>query len=405
MSKQNLIFTAGPKSQFFEQIWIRDTCLSIINIMAKKYPIEAYNTLNLIFEFQKKDGLFPIRIEGNRHWMKYIPILRNLKFLINRKYPRPIYTNRLNSPFPRDDIPMVILASQEIFHLLSQDEKQMEIRWQQMVKAIEKEESFQKDGLVYGTRFQDWVDSIHRKGKLSNINILFYRALEAMSSMAKQMGKTEESQKYADKMKDYKEKIIDLFWHEDGYFKAGSRDFRFDSFSNILATLFLINPQQAVKIQNNIVIKNVMQNGLLKNFDRSYPQDIISKIVKLGKMEDYHNHYSWPWVTCMNIIAKLKIAADHPDDKMKKRFKSEALEDFIRISDIFNQDQGIYEILDDETELPVEKNYNLWLFKLSSYKSSPDFLIATTVYLQAMEKLSELGLIQVHKDTIKISSF
>lgn len=310
--------------------------------------------------------------------------------------------NRLRSPFPRDDIPMVILASYELFPLLSQDENLMKIRWEQMVKAIEKEITFEKNGLVSGVKFQDWVDSIHRKGKLSNINILFYQALRGMARMAEHLGKQEEQKYYLSKAKELKEKIMQAFWHEDGFIKAGSQDSRFDTFSNILGTLYLVTPEQAVQIQNNIIKKNMIQNSLLKNFDRPYPQDVISKIVKLGKMEDYHNHYSWPWVTCMNIIAKLKIVSEHSDEKIRQCFKSEALEDFINISQLFNEDKGVYEIVDEETDLPIQRKYNFLFFEVSSYNSSPDFLIAATVYLEVLEKLVELKIVKIENNEIKI---
>jgi glycogen debranching enzyme len=391
LAKQDLIFTAGPKSHFYEQIWTRDTSLSIINIIAEKYPIQAFNTLNLLFDYQKVDGTLPVRIEGNRHWMHFVPGFRNVNFLINRKKPFAVYTNRLHSPEPRDDIPMTIIAWQSLFHLLMQDEELLEKRWQQMLKAVQKEESFERNGLIHGERFQDWVDSIHRKGKLSNINILFYRALEAMWKMAKQINKREDAMMFAEKTEIYKEKIMQTFW-EDKYFKAGTQDNRFDSFANILATLFLVSPDKAVKIQDSIIEKKLIQNGLLRNFDRPYPADYISKFVKLGKMEDYHNHYSWPWITSMNIIAKLKIAKDHPNLGIKKRFQSEAIEDFIKVSEVFKE-YGFCEILDEKTELPVDKHYHFGLFEISSYKSSPDFLISATVYLQALEKLSSAGLI------------
>lgn len=392
LADQDLIFTAGPKSQFYEQIWTRDSSLSILNIMAHKYPFESFNTLNLIFEYQKKDGTLPIRIENNRHWLHYVPIVREIDLIVKRKKPFPVYFNRLNSPEPRDDIPMAVLATQEVFQIICQNEGLLALRWEQLERAIKKEESFQKDGLVSGVQFQDWVDSIHRKGKLSNINILFYRSLEAMASMAKIQGKTADAEKYLQKTKDYKEKIMATFWHPDGYFKAGSRDSRFDSFANILGSLYLIDPDQAIKVQDNIIAKSMLHAGLLKNFDRPYQADIISKVVKLGKMEDYHNHYSWPWITCMNVIAKLKIAHDHSDDKIKERFKTEALADFIRVSQIIKE-QGACEIIDDQTNLPVEKHYHFGIFEVSSYKSSPDFLICATVYLQALEKLQHLKLI------------
>lgn len=296
---------------------------------------------------------------------------------------------------------MSLIAWQELFPLLCQDEQLLNLRWQQMLKAVKKETSFEKDGLVSGVRFQDWVDSIHRKGKLSNINILFCRAQEAMWQMAKQLGNTQEAEIFARKMQDYKQKIMASFWDEEGYLKAGSQDNRFDTFANILATLYLISPEQAVKIQDSIKAKQMVQNGLLRNFDQPYPTDLISKFVKLGKMEDYHNHYSWPWVTCMNIIAKLKIAKDHYDSHISHRFRTEALNDFIRVSEIF-KDYGFCEILDDETKRPVQENYNLWFFKVSSYKSSPDFLISATIYLQAMDKLAELKLINIADDKIII---
>lgn len=398
LTKDRMIFTAGPKSQFYDQIWIRDACLSIINIIAKKYPREALNTLDEIFKYQKEDGTLPVRIEGIRLWVCYVPFLRNLKFILSRKKPKALYANRVYSPIPRDTIPMAILASSEMFYFLHEDDNFLLSRWNQMVKAIEKEESFEKNGLISGIRYQDWVDSINRKGKLANVNILFYQALKAMAKMANDLGKINESNDYLQKAHDYRERIMRKFWEKEGHFRAGDKDGRFDTFANIIGSLFVATPEQAVKIQDNLKEKRIYHNGLLKNFDQLYPEDYISRVIRIGNMEGYHNLYSWPWITCLNIVAKLEIVRKHQDEKIKDRFKKEALEDFIQISKILNNDGGVYEILDNITERPVNRWFDLWLFKISSYKSSPDFLNSATAYLKAMEELAQLNLIKISKD-------
>jgi len=395
--QKSVIHTAGPESQFHNEIWMRDTAFAILNILAEEQPEIVLSTLEEIFKHQREDGALPLRLEKVRHWARYIPILNRIPSIVNREEPYAVYENVSLALPARDTVPTAILAVFELYRKSTEGKEFAKQRWEQMKKSLDREASFMKDGLISGDKLQDWADSIMRSGKLSDVNILYYRALRGMSVMARDFGsdggedKTQydkDAASFKEQAEQLRQKIMDMFWDDEkGCFKAGENDERLDTVSNIMAILFVVSPEKAVLIEESIERSVTAESGLLKNFDVEYPESMIAGRYKLGRIVEYHNSNAWPWVTCMNILAEIKIAKEHRDPKIRRRFKDKAIADFIRISKIFAQNGDTHEILDPMEAKPIHSK----LGPITLYRSSPSFLGSAASYAAVVKALRDAG--------------
>ena len=233
---------------------------------------------------------------------------------------------------------------------------------------------------------QDWADSISRGGKLATVNGIYLHALREMTYVAANCGMDEMAAKYADRYEHVRTSYLTTFWDDAlGYIKAAADDNRIDAMANIYACLYHLGPAQCVRVQENLQ-KLVAPNLLLKNFNTPYPASMVALRYKVAGIPGYHNSYTWPWVTCENILAKLKIARNHPELQTRIRFFHEAQGDFVIVTENHTTNGDFYEVVDAETGKPVSSRF----FGLKLYVSALGFMSSITTYIAAEEELEQV---------------
>ncbi|HEY4494925.1 MAG TPA: amylo-alpha-1,6-glucosidase [Candidatus Paceibacterota bacterium] len=356
--------SAGSRENFYEQVWTRDFAHAAGNYFAAENLRALKDSLETIFRNQRNDGCFPYKVEKRYALLQIIPkigpgLAKKLFDLVEVKLKhraeRPLYEGEEFSG-AEDTIPVVIIAVGEFFLSSEEGRKFAKNHFGQVKRAIDyfREKTDMGDGLVKVTRDNpDWADSLYRKGKLGTINVLWARSLRFMAFISKQLGYENETQSYRDEYRKVKSGVMrKLYNKKEGYFRAKEGDDRIDAVASIFGALYLLNPEEAVRVEENLKQRLRHRSGL-KNFDPPYPKKEIFWVHKLLGHEGYHNEFVWPWVACQNIQVKIKIALKHPDEAVRSQYKAEAVNDLVDTAKLFKDAGGAYEIFHPDDRKPA----------------------------------------------------
>lgn len=389
--------TSDPKGNFYKQVWTRDLGHAVGNYFANKKPKAAADSFKTVFKHQREDGMLPFRVEKVYGLLKVLPIVRILAqplfSLIQKRIrkvdERPRYEGQSGSS-AQDTVPTTIIAIGEFFINSPEGREFVKEHYDQITKAVDffRGKADPRDDLISVKKGNaDWADSIMRAGKLGNINVWWARSLRLMEFMANDLGREEDAEKYRNEFHRVKNNLIEkLYNREEGYFRAEEGKNRVDTVASIFGSLYLLNPTEAAKVQETLKLRMKTSIGL-KNFDPPYTDKEIDWKLRLGGHGGYHNEYVWPWVTCQNIQAKIKIALQHPDQNVKNKYKEEAIKDLTDMARLFKETGGAYEIYDPKTNKPATSKR----FFISTYNSQKDIMGNLAAYQGAYNQLEKLG--------------
>lgn len=387
------IFPASdPKENFYEQIWTRDFAHASGNFFETQNPQAVKDSLETIFSHQKENGMLPLRVEKQYMMLKLTPFLRGLakpafnliEKRIKGRGERPVYEGQDFSG-AEDTVPAAIIAAGEFFVTSQEGRKFAEENFDKLKLALDFFETKvdPADGLAsVKTKNSDWLDSIKRTGKLGGINVLWARSLKMMSFMASQLGKDEDAHEYREKFQKTKAGIMEKLYDKEGaYFRAEEGTNRIEATASIFGSLYLLGPKECARVQATLKSRLKTPSGL-KNFDPPYPRKQVLTPHKLIGLSGYQNEFVWPWVTCQNIQAKIKIAQEHQDSVVRDRFKKEAVEDLLDMTKLFKDAGGAYEIFEPDSRKPAIKRF---------YKPPKNIMGNLAAYEGAHLQMKELG--------------
>ena len=390
--------SAGKDENFYEQVWSRDFAHAVGNYFAQANPEAAKDSLETVFRNQRGDGALPFKVEKRFMLIQFLPKIgpRLAKTLFNliegkikHKSERPLYEGQEFSG-AEDTVPAVIIAAGEFF-LNSEKGKEFGAKhFDQMKKAIDffRNKTDPEDGLAIAKNDNpDWADSLHRKGKLGNINVLWARSLRLMEFMARRLDRVEDADAYRQEYQKVKENILEkIYDKKEGYFRAKEGEERLDTVASIFGALYLLNYQEAVRVEENLE-KRVRHSSGLQNFSPPYSLKEIFGAHRLFNHEGYHNEFVWPWVTCENIQVKIKIALQHPDEKVRNQYKKEAIDDLLQMSELFKQAGGAYEVFRPDEPVPASTK----TLGITTYSPPKNLMGNLAAYQGAYMQLKKLG--------------
>ena len=382
---------SDPKENFYRQIWTRDFAHASGNYFADKEPRAIADSLTTILKHQREDGMLPLRVEKEYLLLKVSPLRFLAKPLFNLiekgirgRDERPVYEGQDFSS-AQDTVPTAINAIGEFFINSQEGKEFVKNHFDQIKKSVDffRGKADPKDGLISVKKGNaDWADSINRQGKLGNINVLWARSLRLMEFMAKNIGRDEDAKNYREEFHKVKDNLLEkLYNKEEGYFRAEEGKDRIDTVASVFGSLYLLNPTEAAKVQETLEQRVKTPSGL-KNFDPPYPKDRILPILRLIGHGGYHNEDIWPWVTCQNIQAKIKIGLNHPDENVRKQYKEESVNDLADMADLFEKAGGAYEIFRPNNRKPAIKMF---------YKPPKNIMGNRAAYQGAYQQLKKLG--------------
>lgn len=387
------VFPASdPKENFYEQIWTRDLGHAAGNYFVNKEPKAVADSFNTLFKYQREDGMLPLRIEKEYLLLKVFPGMRSLakpifnliEKRIKGRNERPVYEGQDFSS-AQDTVPTTLVAIGEFFINSPEGKDFVKKHFDQIKKAADffRGKSDPEDNLIDVKKSNaDWADSIIRGGKLGNINIWWARSLRMMEFMANSLGREEDAKNYKEEFRKVKNSIIEkLYNKEQGYFRAKEGENRMDTVASVFGSLYLLGPKEAAKVQETLKQRVKRASGL-KNFDPPYPNKQIMLPLRIIGHGGYHNEYVWPWITCQNIQAKIKIALQHPEENIRSQYKKEAVTDLADMAKLFKEAGGAYEIFDPNTRKPPKERF---------YTPPKNIMGNLAAYQGAYLQLKELG--------------
>jgi len=290
-------------------------------------------------------------------------------------------------------VPTTLIAIGEFYINSPEGKKFVKEHYDQIKKAVDffQTKSDPSDGLISVKKGNaDWADSINRGGKLGNINVWWARSLRMLEFMANDMGNEEDSEKYRDQFHQVKKEIMEkLYNKEESYFRAEEGKERVDSVASVFGSLYLLNPAEAAKVQATLKRRMETSAGL-KNFDPPYPDSQIMWPLRAIGHGGYHNKDIWPWVTCQNIQAKIKIALQHPEENVRSQYKQEAVADLANMAELFKDAGGAYEIFNPDTRQPATKKR----LGITTYQPPKNIMGNMAAYQGAYNQLKDLGWIE-----------
>ena len=401
--------SAKSDSNFFNQVYARDSAHAICSYFAEAHPEAAECSLATLFKFQREDGAIPLRVEREFQLVELTPGLRRFSKQIFNLVQRKLKGKEEHPVFEggdcgvsgaEDTIPLVLIAAGEFFAVSPKGRifGQNQFGRLQHAAAFFQTKTDPSDGLAVITRMNpDWADSLNRKGKLGGINVWWARSLKAMELMARSIGRDGDAKRFRENFRRTKQSILEKLYAPEGYFRAEECDNRIDTVASIFGALYLLSPVEASKVVKTLDSCVRKATGL-QNFAPPYPAGNIalshrawSLLARLKQvatrkeesgMDDYHNRFVWPWVTCQSIQVKIKIANEHTEESIRAEFKYEALEDLARVSNILQRAGGPYEILDPDEERPA---------RIVAYTPQSNFLGTMAAYQGVYRRAKRLG--------------
>ena len=164
--------------------------------------------------------------------------------------------------------------------------KEMLPRMQTLMDYVESR--LNEDGLAEGKPddwiFVDWTDfPMHKRGTLCFEQILFCKALEAMSRCAEVVKEDSVSSKYAEKAASLRRKIKDLFWDEEqhAYLHAiedGEINSQITKFPNMFAIIYGIADEDECRQIIEHVMLNPSVNAITTPYMRFYELEALCKM-------------------------------------------------------------------------------------------------------------------------------
>jgi hypothetical protein len=405
------IFPSADRDEnFYNQVWSRDLSHAAGNYFGQKNPKAVTDSLETIFKYQKPNGMLPLRVEREYLMMKLVPGLRKfsrptfnfLETRLRNRKERPIFEGGdWGAAGAEDTIPSILVEIGEFFKTCKEGKQFAKDNFYKIEKAVDffREKTDQEDGLAIMTRDNpDWADTLKRGGKLGGINVLWARGLRIMEFMSRQLGYEDAADKYDKEFMRVKKSVIEKLYNAtEGYFRAKEGEDRVDATASIFGALYLLGPNEAVKVEETLK-KRVLRNSGLQNFDPPYVSKeifwwhrLMGKLAVIkgkltGKKEhginSYHNKFVWPWVTCQNIQVKIKIASSHKDKLVRSQYKKEAVQDFLKMTQLFEKLGGAYEVVDPEKSEPAN---------IMFYKPPKNFMGSLSAYQGAYSQLKKLG--------------
>lgn len=401
--------SAKSDSNFFNQVYARDSAHAICSYFAEAHPEAAECSLATLFKFQREDGAIPLRVEREFQLVELTPGLKRFSKQIFNLVQRKLKGKEEHPVFEggdcgvsgaEDTIPLVLIAAGEFFSTSQKGRSFGENQFGrfQRAAAFFQTKIDPSDGLAVITRMNpDWADSLNRKGKLGGINVWWARSLKAMELMAKSIGRDDDARSFREDYDRTKQSIMEKLYAPEGYFRAKEGDDRIDTVASIFGALYLLSPVEAIKVVKTLDGRVRKITGL-QNFDPPYPVGDIAlshrawsllariKHIATGReesgMDDYHNRFVWPWVTCQSIQVKIKIATGHPEESIRAKFKCEVVEDLARVSDSLRTAGGPYEILDPYEARPA---------RIVAYTPQSNFLGTMAAYQGVYRRAKRLG--------------
>lgn len=287
----------------FNAYWARDGLWAAFGALALNDVGQARAELELLARYQLPSGVVPVRVEFVGHHFTGYNTLRS----------RPKVVGRAGGLFrdPVDPAALFAVVLNEYFATTADGQGTARLlatagRALQWVGTQDRD----GDALVETHFLADWMDSIMKRPKVFNVNVIYWAGLRAFSAVARAVGDEALATRGAATAEAVGAQLQSLFWNGQYFvdWVHGPRRGHFSSDGNIAAIFFgLATEDQARRILDYIASRKLDAATPLQTCDPVYPWWQVYPMYYLAGIPDYHRTLVWPWLGTLNAINKARL--------------------------------------------------------------------------------------------------
>lgn len=375
---QNCLLTNGLSKEVlnagyrnFRESWARDFGFATYGLLTLGQFATIKGTLEAFFWHQTDDGQFPVKLHSidvlTRFFYSLFEREQPLEVMLKPKFITGHGTSSL------DGQALLVIAAQN-YAREAEDTDFLRYHWSQLKLAVQWLQIHRKPGeiLLHQFAYSDWADSVARRGRVLYTNVVYWKALTAMSEAATSLDVKQQAEFYAKEAEQVLQAIQAYFWRPDlGYFVTSARLNQLSSDGNLLAIAWeLASPEQAESILKVMAEARMAEPVPTRVAYPSYPRSLIAVENILGGMANYHTEAAWLWIGAWHVVALIK--ADHIDEAQKL---------IARITEIIVRDKQVNEAYRPDgkplssiwykSESPLTWNAGMVLYAFKVFEAHP----------------------------------
>lgn len=313
----------------FNAYWARDGLWAVFGALALGDTAQARAQLEMFARYQAPSGSIPVRVEFVGHHLTGYNTLRS----------RPKAVGRAGGIFrdPADTAALFVVALHE--YLVATDERTTCARVLPAAAAALawlRSKDRDGDGLIETYYLADWMDSIMKRGKVFNINVIYYAGLRAFAALARATGDEAAAAIASHEADAVRARLTAVFWNGEYFvdWVNGRRRGGFSSDGNVSAIFFgAAAENQARRILAHIAARNLDVLTPLRTCDPVYRWWQVLPMYYLAGIADYHRTLIWPWLGTLNAVNKARLGD-----------RAAAVRDLERIGALFVQSGAANEV-------------------------------------------------------------
>lgn len=365
---EKLVLCAGLRN--FREPWARDFGFASYGLLAIHEDQVVKECLELFLHFQRPSGQFPVKIHSTSVLDRYIHSLLGREQPIQKPL-RPKYVTAHNT-ISLDGNCLLVIACLR-YARQTGDIAFAKANWGHLRQALNwlEDHTHKDDGLLHQAAFTDWADSVGRTGRILYTNVLYWKALQEMSTFAQQHDLADDLQCCSDKAFKLRQALQRQFWREDlGYFVVSEQHDMLSSSGNLMAIAWnLATPAQAHSILDRMQEFGMADPVPTRVTHREYPEALIALENRLAGIPEYHTHAAWLWLGAWHMIALTRMNRQDEAETLLQRAAQIIVRDGV-VHEVYGRDSYPLSTLWYTSEAPLTWNAGMLVFAYHEVTSS-----------------------------------
>ena len=287
----------------FDDYWARDSFFSAEGALLLKDSAVVKKNLTLFLKHAREDGELPLRIGVGT-----IPLVLRMQGIRLPLPKRAIYHQDKGQNPAMDQNSLLIIAVRQ--YLEATGDKSFVKRNFDKLKTVvnwnfrnDRDEDF----LIEEGEYATWMDSIRKRGTSLYTNVCHWQACSSFAELSRKVGSRYEQRKYSHLSDIIYDNINFAFWRGSYYadFTDRHREDYFSVDGNLLAIIWGLATKKQTERILDCIQRNAKDN-ILPPVWPEYEERLVSPVLRLVGMGDYHVKMRWLFLSCWYARALLK---------------------------------------------------------------------------------------------------
>jgi len=331
-NQRKLILHAGYRN--FRESWARDFGFASYGLLALQKYRPVKETLESFFWYQTSYGQLPVKLQSMHVFNRFVHSLFGREQSLEGKLA-PKYTTGHRTVSLDGQALVVIAACNYIaaaedldFAQEYWEDLQLSLQWLGLYCGA-------ADALLQQPAYADWADSVARPGAVLYTNVVYWKALQEMVSLAAVLGYAGDVNFYSRIAQETERALNEYLWRPRfGYFATSKTLDNLSSAGNLLAVAWGL----ADEVQSNAILDALQAAHMADPVptQAAYPAYQPSQIAienRLGGLANYHTEGAWLWIGAWHMIALCRMGRG-----------DEAQQLLQRVGNVITRDQQIHEV-------------------------------------------------------------